>query len=337
MSLLNSRQFQINKAPEAPASFKDKLARAAQLNFSGRHLSFFQQISALQSSVKPGLIKAESFVFLSDHGIRPKLKRADSVRDVAHQALASLKRKTLIDQNPQQGLKHYYIDVGLEYSFESNFNFWLNHSNKLVSSKLKEGTESFSLYPAMTHEQMQNAFDIGRKFIDRAHYHNCDMVFLSSAAEASWASVLALLKALYASEPIENLGSRLNRPIDQEDLELIDKAFKSHPLSKDHFTNLCFYGGFETAALLGAQIRCAELGLPFVCGDEMAAISWAYAQHIEADLKSYGVLLKDSLKALIAFEALSISDEYPNRLEGDSIFLLWALLQNELRAVNQMQ
>lgn len=334
MSLLSNRQFNIEEPKPTFPSFLKVLEREEAALYSKRHLRFFEKLAFIKSKPSFGLLKAESFVFLSDHGISKHLKAKGGRRKIAEKALVCLNKKSLIDQNPQQGLKHYFIDVGLKYSFESNFNFWLNHSNKLVSSKVKAGTESFSAYPAMTDEDLHQAFDIGKKFIDRAHYHEVDLVFLSSAAEGGEGSALALLKALKPQESILELSKLVNIDWLAEELELIDKSFKSNPLSHEPFHNLCFYGGFEAATLIGAILRCSELKIPFVCSDLMASIMWEYAAAINPNVQFYGFCLDDAFLKLLSFSALSLNDEYPNRIEGESLFLLWALLQNELKSLN---
>lgn len=335
MSLLSNRQFNIEEPKEVEPAFLKKKVDLNASYFSNRHLDFFKQVASLKKQSSFGLLRAESFVFLADHGISKHLEKEGGKTNIAELALSCLNKKSLIDQNPQQGLKHYFIDVGLRYSFESNFNYWLNHSNKLVSSKVKSGTASFTSYPSMTDEELHHAFDIGRKFIDRAHYHNVDLVFLSSAAEGGEASALALLKALKPKTSIEDLVHYLPVKWAKAEIEIIDKSFKSNPLSHEPFHNLCFYGGLESAALLGSILRCCELGMPFIVGDSMTSIMWHYAFKVNENASHYGFCLDDSLAKHLPFKALSLSDQYPNRIEGESLFLLWALLQNELKALNQ--
>lgn len=332
MSLLSNRKFSPAKLRSLSKEFKNTIDKLPSGSFSHLHLSFFKRLATIGSKEKPQLLSAESFVFLGDHGIARKFPELNREGDYPREILRLLDAKSLVDQNPQQGLKHYLVDMGLDYSFESNFNYWLNHSQKLINSKIKRETASFHMYPSMSDEELSLAFDAGRKFIDRAHYNSVDLIFFAAKGRGSSASALALLKALEPSRSIEARAHELGLAIKVEELALIDKAYKSHPISHDPFHNICFYGGFESAACLGAIIRCVEKGIAFVCTDLMSTIMWKYATAIEGQTEIYGILQSGECRTLMP-RALFLNESYPDRLSGDPLFYSWSFLKNELKAI----
>ncbi len=330
MSLLGNRNFEAHPLASLPKKLQNKLESLSSAGFSKAHLALFKRLAQLDPKARPKLLQAESFVFLGDHGIAKELQ-SPKAESLEHRILESLNSKSIIDQNPEQGLRHTLVDCGLTYSFESNFNYWLNHSSKLISCKVKPGTESYSLYPAMTDVELHQAFDIGRKMIDRAHYNQASLIFLSSAGKGQSASNLTLLKALEPQKTIKSLATTVQINLEKSEIDFIDKAFKKHPLSHQVFNILCFYGGFESAALLGSIIRCMELGLMFIACDAHTSLIWRLASQINPSCSDFGFLLKKEDEKYLSFETIALNEYYPQSLEGESLFYLWTLLRHEMK------
>jgi len=292
MSSLSNKNFElkplVDKLKSAEESYhKDHGAVNYQ---SPAYRSFFRAISRIQGRSRPQLLNWDLISFAGDHG---KLKGVDVPRFKTGEFLLSLMKS---DDKPRYGnpidFNHYGLDFGVDYQFESNLSYWLNHSNKLVNSKIKARTEGFDAYPAMTDDEMSQAFYSGRKLVDRASYKDRDFLAFHSLGEGQLPSVYALAWALSASDAQAweaYFPDYFTKAISLE----IERFIKKHPISHNPFTNLCFFAGYETVAMIGAMIRCGELGMPFMAADPMTVISFQYACKILPGLEKYGFLLSN--------------------------------------------
>lgn len=290
MSSLNNLSFDLKPLKPLKAELKEDIhaeKSGQKLNFQPRaFFQFFTWLNRVQGKGQAQLLDIDILSFAGDHGINaefttPRFRSGEFLMEAMRQeTMPELWKGNL-------SLQHYWVDLGVDYAFESNISYWLNHNNKLINSKIKARTESFSSYPAMTDDELAEAFYSGRKLVDRAHYQEKDLLVLHSLGEGQIFSVYALAWALSISDAkawTQYLPAWLSPDVEQE----IQRLAKKHPISHNPFTNLCFYGGFETVALCGAIIRAAEKGIPFLLADPMAIIAWQYAAKIVPGVEQYG-------------------------------------------------
>ncbi len=287
MSSLSNKVFDLKALHPQEHKHSFLASARAELQFIPKdYLDFFGWLSSFQEGAKPQLLEVDILSFAGDHGIRKEFS-SERFRTGDFLLEAIQKPNQFEPLNPGIQVQHYFVDLGVDFQFESNLSYWLNHSNRLINSKVKRGTESFSLYPAMTDTELSAAFYNGRKLIDRAHYQDRDLVILHSLGDGQIYSIYALAWALSISNAKyweQQFPERLGAEIVNE----IQKGAKRHPISHDPFTNLCFYGGLETIALCGAMLRCAEKGIPFIAADPMSLLAWQYAIKICPGLEKYG-------------------------------------------------
>lgn len=283
MSSLSSKTFHLKEISESAAS---KLRSGGSAFIPTDLLQFFDWLQRVQEAKKPRIIDIELLSFVGDHGVAkefnvPRLK-------IERKILDTLKQDESISLLiPATKFQHHWVDLGLEYQFESDISYWLNHSNRLINSKVKRGTESFSSYPAMTDNEMISAFYNGRKLIERAHYQGRDLMVFHSGGEGQALSFYILSWALSLKDA-QYWPARFPDTLSPAVCLELEKFAKKHPISHDPFTNLCFYGGLETAALCGAMIRCAEKGLPFLLSDPMSLLAWQYTKQMLPGMQNYG-------------------------------------------------
>lgn len=289
MSSLSNKVFEFKPLAEAK-DFKIKEALSRSNHYLPKaYLDFINWLSRFQDKNQARLLEVDLLSFAGDHGVIKDLGGARfRTGDFLLECLKS-PDKNLSQALSSQKIKvhHYWLDLGIDFQFESSLHYWLNHSNKLVNSKVKGGTESFALYPSMTDTEMAEAFYNGQKFVDRSVYHQRDLLILHSLGEAQLYSVYALAWALSASDA-EHWSQLFPHTLKLSRRSEIQRLAKRHPLSHDPFTNLCFYGGLEIVALCGAILRCAEKGIPFVLSDPGSIIAWQYAAKIAPGIEHYG-------------------------------------------------
>ncbi|MCR9154047.1 MAG: nicotinate-nucleotide--dimethylbenzimidazole phosphoribosyltransferase [Bacteroidetes bacterium] len=318
MSSLSNKTFYFKPLLKKEEAFPIRSKEAGVL-IPEEYKSLLEWISRFQGGQYPCLLEIDILSFAGDHGIQKSLGK--STFRSGEFLLEAVKADALVQLfGPRQGLgqiQQYWVDLGVDYQFESNLSYWLNHSNKLVNSKVRPRTESFTLYPAMTDMEMASAFHVGRKLIDRAHYHKRDLIVLHSLGDGQLYSVYNLAYALSASNAqfwLDQFGKEL---FDPKTLLELQKAAKRHPISHDPFTNLCFYGGFEIVALCGAMLRCAEQGLPFLLSDPASIIAWQYAEKIAPGISAYGYAI-GSYASILEEGFNAIQEPLGNSLNGES-------------------
>lgn len=283
MSSLSSKAFHLKPLPDSAASHPRGGGSAfIPLGFC----EFFEWLQKVQGLERPRLLDIELLSFMGDHGVSkefsfPRIKSEGYVLE----ALKQEESPNLF--NAAVKFQHHWVDLGLDYKFEADISYWLNHSNKLVNSKVKRRTESFGAYPAMTDTEMSTAFYNGRKLIDRANYLERDLMVFHSGGEGQILSLYILSWAL-SMQDAQYWMRQFPATLSLEVIEELEKFAKKHPISHDPFTNLCFYGGLETVALCGAMIRCAEKGIPFLLSDPMSLVAWKYTVKMAPGMQQYG-------------------------------------------------
>lgn len=130
------------------------------------------------------------------------------------------------------------------------------------------GTANFAKQVAMTEEQCTEALNLGRKSVDEAVAEGASIYVAGEMGIGNTCSASAVASFLL-NEPAEQLTG-VGTGIGEEQLNhkknVINRAIALHQeyVGDDAFKALCAVGGLEVAAMAGAYIRCAQLGLPMV-------------------------------------------------------------------------
>ncbi|MGE8557780.1 MAG: nicotinate-nucleotide--dimethylbenzimidazole phosphoribosyltransferase [Acinetobacter sp.] len=130
------------------------------------------------------------------------------------------------------------------------------------------GTANFAKQPAMTEAQCIEAMNLGRKSVEDAVAYSASIYVAGEMGIGNTCSASAIACFLL-NEPAEQLTG-VGTGIREEQLNhkknVINQAIALHQeyVCNDAFKALCAVGGLEVAAMVGAYIRCAQLGLPMV-------------------------------------------------------------------------
>ncbi len=298
------------------------------------YFELFQWISRFQGGKRPRVLDIDILSFAGDHGIAklfpaPKFRTGEFLLESLQKDF--FKEFQVLNQNRLE-LNHYWVDLGVDFQFESSLNYWLNHSNRLINSKVKARTESFALYPAMTDMELSAAFYNGQKLIDRSVYQEKDMIILHSLGEGQVYSIYNLAWALSASDA-QFWQKLFPKTLNDSVIKELQKSAKRHPLSHDPFTNLCFYGGLEMIGICGAILRCAEKGIPFLLSDPASILALQYSTKIAPGAEQYGAII-GSFGSHLKEDFLSLPEEIAYSPSGEEWGpLLWKL-QQMLRQFN---
>jgi len=235
----------------------------------GRLDEIIIRLASHQATEAPEISTPWISVFAADHGIAceevSEFSQENSVQWA--QALCDGTAVTNSLANFNRALLEV-IDVGLKAQ--------LTNSDKLQQNKIANATANFAKQAAMSQQQLLDAIQVGIAAAERAKNAGADLFIAGELGVANTTSAIAMTAVLSGKSPNDLMGLgriRITRQ-EQHNVALIDNAIALH---KENLTSplriLQYLGGFETAALCGAYIRCAQLGLTVVVDGLMATVA----------------------------------------------------------------
>lgn len=239
-----ARQDQLTKPPGALGRLEDLAIRLAALQ--GRH--------------QPRMETVHIAVFAADHGVMaegvsafPQAVTAEMIKNFARGGAAiSVLARTL-------GAQLEVIDLGTVGGLKDVPN--VRHL------ALGPGTANLAQAAAMTAEQLQAALAAGSASAERAAAAGAELYIGGEMGIGNTTAAATLACGLLNESPLllAGPGSGLDAPGVTRKVEVMQRALDFH------YPNLCQpletlrrVGGFEIAALAGAFLRCAQLGLPIL-------------------------------------------------------------------------
>lgn len=235
----------------------------------GRIAEIVVKLASHQQSVNPKVKKPWLSVFIADHGIAE-----EDVSDFSQEMTAKWSESICKGEAAINALAKY-SKLGLEVVDVGLINDQPNH-DLLRVSKIGTGTHNFTKQPAMTQEQMLRAMEVGMVTAENAKEAGSDLFIAGELGVANTTSAIAMVSVLSGKTPIElmEIGRTRVMRSERDKADLIEQAIAMH---KDKLTSplriLQHLGGFETAALCGAYIRAAQLGMTIVVDGFMSTVA----------------------------------------------------------------
>jgi nicotinate-nucleotide--dimethylbenzimidazole phosphoribosyltransferase len=224
----------------------------------GRLEALAIRLAALQDTAQPRVEHVHITVFAGDHGVAaegvsafPQAVTGEMVRNFANggAAICVLARAlnatlevinlgTVNNPGPLDGVKDY---------------------------RLGPGTANFTQAPAMDVHQLACALAAGRHAAERAHLAGVQLFIGGEMGIANTTAATALACALlgHAPDRLAGPGTGLDVAGVARKSKVIQRALDLHNGHMDSpIAALRRVGGFEIAALAGAYIACAQMGIP---------------------------------------------------------------------------
>ena len=210
--------------------------------------------SGWQGTEFPVLDRIQICVFAGDHGVvdagvsaYPQIVTGEMVKNFCSggAAIAVIAK----DVNAQFSV----VNAGVKFPLED--------SPSLVNACIANGTENFCEKPAMSHVQTLQAMELGADQVSEETqlFVGGEMGIGNSTAAAAMVSAclnVAVEKSAGRGTGIDDDGLVVKQQAIEGALNLHKNALES-PLQI-----LANLGGYEIAALVGAYIRCGQLGIP---------------------------------------------------------------------------
>lgn len=216
------------------------------------------KIASMQGNEKPDLSRIQCSIFAADHGIAnegvsafPQVVTGEMIRNFSSGGAAICVLSRAIGANLE------VLNLGT-----------INDLGALVGVKncvLGPGTQNFAKEPAMNEQQLSRAIHTGRQAVERAKLEGYQLFIGGEMGIANTTSASAIVSALMeiAPEKIVGPGTGLDEQGVSHKAKIIDQSLKLHYAEmKTPLDILKCVGGFEIAALVGAYISCAQIGIP---------------------------------------------------------------------------
>jgi len=236
------RQSLLTKPPEALGELENVAVRLA----------------AMQRRVLPEVNKVSISVFVADHGIAaqavsafPQVVTVEMVRNFARGGAAI----SVMAQHLSASLEVVNLGTATE----------LEPLPGVRSAVIANGTVDFSQQAAMTNEQLMTALSAGRESVDAAVSSGAELFIGGEMGIANTTAATAMACALLdlGAEAMTGPGTGLDVSGVNHKASVIQAALELHQdAMNDPLDVIRCIGGFEIAALVGAYLRCAQVGLP---------------------------------------------------------------------------
>ncbi|WP_151962723.1 nicotinate-nucleotide--dimethylbenzimidazole phosphoribosyltransferase [Acinetobacter oleivorans] len=142
---------------------------------------------------------------------------------------------------------------------------------------IRAGTANFAKQAAMNAEECRAALELGKKSVDTAKADGTDIYIAGEMGIGNTcsASALACLLLNDTAEQLTGVGTGIGADQLRHKIEVIEQAIELHHkhVTGDAFKTLCAVGGLEIAAIIGAYIRCAQVGLPIIVDGFISSVA----------------------------------------------------------------
>ncbi|MCG8429506.1 MAG: nicotinate-nucleotide--dimethylbenzimidazole phosphoribosyltransferase [Chromatiales bacterium] len=237
------------------------------------------RLSGLQGRIDPSIDKLQITVFAADHGVAESGVSAFP-QAVTNQMVANFCSggAAISVVAKQLGAQLEVVDVGTASE--------PGELPGLISQRAGAGTANLHHQDAMTKQQLVTALEAGRAAVMRAAESGCQLFIGGDMGIANTTAAAAVACALsdVPGELMAGPGTGLQAEGVQHKAAVINSALSRYSgLADAPLETLRVVGGFEIAALSGAYLSCAQLGVPaLVDGFISSAAALAAVHYIPA-------------------------------------------------------
>lgn len=259
------RQSQLTKPPGS-------LGRLEELGIT---------LAAMQGTQQPRVEKIWIAVFAGDHGVTaegisafPQAVTAEMVRNFARGGAAI----SVLAQEWNARLE--VVNVGTVQAMEE--------LPGVLDARVGPGTANLVREPAMTVAQLRDALLAGHDAAERAAIGGAHLFVGGEMGIGNTASASAVACSLLAlpAERLAGPGTGLDAAGVSRKAQVIERALALHRGDRP-LDALQRLGGFEIAALVGAYLRCGQLGVPALVDGFIATVAALVAVRLRPELAAW--------------------------------------------------
>lgn len=273
-----------------PSQQAQKVAEARQLQLTKPTGSLSEletvavQLASLQDTSHPDIQKPWISIFAGDHGVMQENISAYP-QAVTRQMLQNFATggACISVIAKEYNAKLQIIDcgsVGEAYDYVG-----------VERHCIRAGTTNFAQEVAMTEDQCRAALDLGRNSVEDAVAYGASIYVAGEMGIGNTCSASAVACFLLDedAEQLTGVGTGIRAEQLIHKKKIIDQALALHQdyVGQDAFKALCAVGGLEIAAMTGAYIRCAQLGLPVVIDGFISSVSALLAVRLNPAVRQW--------------------------------------------------
>lgn len=235
----------------------------------GRLEEIAVRLASHQRTAHPEIKKPWISVFAADHGIAqegvsafPQVVTQEMVKNFSRGGAAV----TVLAQFAKAEFE--VVDVGVLEDVSPLPN--------LLSARVAAGTQNFVKQPAMSESELFAAMQVGADAVERANASGADLFIAGEMGIGNTTSATAMT-ALLSGKSVGELtgeGTGISFRQKKHKTQIIEQAIALHQAQlTSPLRVLQYLGGFEIAAMTGAYIRCAQLGMTAVVDGLIASVA----------------------------------------------------------------
>ena len=240
-------------------------------------------LAARQGRVDPTISKPSITIFAGDHGVVARGVSAFPA-EVTGQMVANFAAGgaaiCVIARETNAQLE--IVDVGTMLT---------SHPKGVLVDKIAQGSGDMVAGPALTSEQLKHALHAGLRAVERARERGTDLLVLGEMGIGNTTAATAIAAVLLnlRGEELAGPGTGLNHEGVNRKAQVVDLAIKANRLNSesDAFEVLACVGGHELAALTGAYLYAAEIGLPFLVDGFICTASALVAARVRPEVTQW--------------------------------------------------
>lgn len=296
-----------------------------------------QQLCLIQDTLSPKLTKPSMLVFAADHGIVNNYPVSSCPQEVTPQMVLNfLEGGAGINVFcNQHGFDLSVIDAGVNFDFENY--------DVLINAKIAKGTKDYSVEPAMTKAQCEQALKISGEIVAEKHANGSNVISFGEMGIGNTSSASLLMSAV-TKQSIETCigkGAGLTNEGLANKIAILTKVQEFHGVSENPLENLQNFGGFEVAMMTGAMLKAAELKMTLIIDGFIATSSLLVAQEINKNVLDYCLFSHVSneqghIKMLDFLNATPILHLNMRLGEGTGAAIAYPIIQSAEIFINQM-
>ena len=241
------------------------------------------RLAALQGTPHPHLDRVWITIFAGDHGVAaegvsafPQAVTVEMIRNFARGGAAICVAARALEAELE------IINLGTALTLEPEAG--------VKDQILGPGTANFTQEPAMTEHQLALALGAGRHAAERARLADCQLFIGGEMGIANTTAAAALACALLEASPttLAGPGTGLDPRGVAHKAAVIQRALDHHAGSlASPLEALRRLGGFEIAALTGAYLAAAHMGLPVLVDGFISSVAALVATRIQPDVADW--------------------------------------------------
>lgn len=226
----------------------------------GRLEELGRRYAAIKGLDSPEVRDKAVYVFAADHGVADQGVSAFPAEVTPQMVLNFLSGGAAINVLADHfAAQVHVVDMGVNYDF--------GNLPALLNKKIANGTNDFSLGPAMTRSQVEDAVQVGINLAQEAAGRGVDILGTGDMGIANTTASTAIIAAL-TRRPVKDItgrGTGIDNDALVKKIYIIEKALQvNQPDLNDPLDVLAKLGGFEIAGITGFILGSAAARTPVV-------------------------------------------------------------------------